>query len=122
MKNVKAILLDSKKEKVTEIMFDGNYNNIHQLLGKDVSQIHWDTLSSGDLIYYDFEQDENYTKKSKGFMFENGYCRYGNGLIIGNQGKDNDGYNWTGTNVNLTKEMIESEVTFGKIESVNVVV
>ena len=121
MKNVNAILLDSKNGKVKEIKFDGKYDSIHQLLGKNVEHIYWAELPTGDLIYYDFDQEENYTKKDKGFMFKSGYCRYGNGLIVGNQSENENSWEWYGTDVNVTKEMVEEEITFGVVKRVNVV-
>jgi len=118
-KNVKGLLLDSKNGEVKEIEFDGHYQSIHSLLGENVEQIQWETFSNGDMIYFDYEQD-NYQKEDKGFQFASGMCKYGNGFIVGNRvGNEDD---WFGSDVQLTKEQITSEVVFGKLGLVLMVI
>jgi hypothetical protein len=58
MRNVKAILIDSKNKEVKEVKFDGKYFSIHNFIGEEVECIDSVQMYTDDCIYYEFPQSE----------------------------------------------------------------
>lgn len=80
---MKAYLIDSNQETVTEVNHNGDYKEIYKLCGFqtfDVARVE----SNGDAIYVDDEGLLNITNETKFFVYE-GYTNplVGNGLMLG---------------------------------------
>lgn len=110
MKQVNAILIDSKNKEVKKIKFDGRYFSIHNFIGEEVECIDSVQTLLDDCIFYEFPQEESTCEH---FVSVGGTLYRGNVLITGCGDEESwNEHSWKSKNVQLPLGLVQNEVEF----------